>query len=330
MKKLLIIIFILSISIYITSFMQEEKVDIDTQLKQKATPDYINGLITKSLANDDIETAMMYKNLTQFLHIQVEQNLLDKLKEENSTYKQLTRNTKNFFDGFVSGDYDNSSKLIGKVASDFTVVGDARDIYNEGNKLYNNEDYDKTTLGLSAIGIGLTASTFFTFGSTAPAKVGVSLLKVAKTSGNISKKLLKVISSKVNNSVDFGKLKTINFSSLSGVKKSKDIIKSSINIKPIKKILDYIQVISKNTSNLDTIKLLKYADNEKDIATIAKLSKKYKANTLAVFKVLGKGVLKGAKIITKYSIWFIIQIISWVGSVILLLISLIKLKNKGK
>jgi hypothetical protein len=71
----------------------------------------------------------------------------------------VVRNTYQFGEGFVTGKGDSTAGIAGAVTSDLTVIGDLRDIALEGGKMIAGEEYSELILGLSVVGIGVTAAT---------------------------------------------------------------------------------------------------------------------------------------------------------------------------
>ena len=281
------------------------EINLDNKLKKIATKNYLEKKIIFALQNEDIEEANLYKNLADYLHVSISPVIVKKLALENSTINTYIRNTKNFTKGFLSGNFSDASSLAGSITSDMTIVGDIRDIYREGSKMRQNKEYDKFTFGLSILGVGLSATTLLSAGATTPVKVGTSLLKSAKKSGKLTKSFSKIISKDLEKVINKKALKKVDFSSISTLRKT---LKQAINQKKLahlEKILLKLNKIKKQTSTTQTLKLLKYIEDEKDLTKVVKLSKKYKKNTLAVFKVLGKGALKTTKEVINYTTKFL-------------------------
>jgi len=308
---LLGLIIYLFVNIYNTYQVVQIEPDIAQELKIIATPNYLEIHIAQSLKNDDIEDAQRYANLAQYLHIDINKSLKDKIDEENSFISKSMRSTQQFTDGFITGKADSAIALSGCILSDFTLVGDARDMYQEGSKMIANEDYDKFTLSIATIGIALTATTYLSAGAEVPLRVGASVIKVAKKTGALSKNFIKIVSSKLSKAVDIKILKKVNLHSISDIKKSSSFIVKHIDFTSIKKLFTDISKITKNSGNeIDAIKLMKYADKPKDLNKVVKLSKKFKGNTLIVLKILGKGALKSGKMAIKYTSLLIAKLIA--------------------
>ena len=88
--------------------------------------------------------------------------------------------------GFVFGSLDSGAEIAGSVTSDLVGIGDIRDFSVQGFRYVAGEDYDPILLGLSAVGLGLTFSTYGTVGAAAVPDAGLSVLKNAYRSRKLS------------------------------------------------------------------------------------------------------------------------------------------------
>ncbi len=261
----------------------------------------------------------MYLRMAKFLNIELSNDTRMSIEEYSSTFNKSLRNIKYFGKSFITGKSNNSVGLAGSVISDMTLVGDLRDLSKEGSKFVVGKEYDKFTLGISALGLALSASQIFTVGSSSPLKIGVSIIKLAKKSGKLTKSFLNIISSKLSKAVNFQALKKIDFTSIQKLRASSAAFVKTINFSYIDKLFIKVNKLRNNTSSMDAVYLLKYVDNEKDLSKVVKLSKKFGKNTKGVIKVLGKRALKTGKIVVKYSILFIAELVSFIISFLLLI-----------
>ena len=288
MKKVVVAIILLSVLGWLFYQNIEYKtIDTDALLKQKATPSFLTNQIKTALQNDDIESAKEYKNLADFLHIKLPEKLIKEIDQKDTITKKIS----DFSKGFFYGSATNSVQLSGSITSDFTVVGDIRDIKNEGKKYLQNKPYDEFVLGMSVVGVALSASTYLSFGSSSPLKISASMLKTAKKTKSLTKGFTKTLIKQMDKTYDKRLFKQMDFQDINSIKRAL----KSVDITPLEKTLTKLSKVSQNTSLYDTLYLLKYVENEKDLSKVLKLSQKYKKNTKAVIKVLGKGALKGAK-----------------------------------
>ncbi len=303
--------------------------DLDVALKEKATKNYLDQKIINAINNEQFDDAVMYQHLAEYLGVKLSRHTLDEIESHSGFLSESWRNTKDFGWGFLTGEADNIVGISGTIASDMTVYGDLRDLSIEGSRFADNQPYDKVILGMSAIGIGLSASQILSAGGTTPLKVSASIVKVAKKMKYLSGSFVTIVSSKLSKAIDFSKLKKIDFSSIESIQKASKYISKSLNDTFIRKAFKSIDTIKSKTSIADTIALLKYVDDPKDLQRIANISKKYKTNTKAVFKILGKriikGIVKGSAKIIKWTNMLITQLISFVISIVSFMIIIRKI-----
>lgn len=317
-KTILIISFVFMlvgfVGVYTNLSYEEIEPDIEGELRATATKGYLENKILESIASENFDDVVMYQNLANFLNIELSSETLEEIEKHNGWFSKSLRNTQDFSHGFVTGDSSNGVAMAGSIASDMTVVGDLRDLSNEGTKFVQGESYDKVVLGVAAVGVGMSVSQLITAGSSTPLKVGASVVKAAKKTGKLSKTFLKFIATKLKKTVDMKRLKNIDYGSISKLRAAAGKVAKSLNLTHVRKLFGNINTIKKNTSLMDTVSIMKYVKKPKDLGKIVKLSEKFKNNTKAVLKVLGKKALNGTVKVIKYTILFIAQIITAVIS----------------
>ncbi|NPA27674.1 MAG: hypothetical protein GXN91_01310 [Epsilonproteobacteria bacterium] len=298
----------LAFGIYLNldNFIYKEKIEpnIDLELREKASKEYIEAQIREALANNRVEEAKEFIELGRSLNYTLDKNLTTAVENQSNSFQKRFNDLKDFATGFIMGEAKNGYSLAGSITSDFTLVGDIRDLYKEGGKYLNNEEYDKFILTLSIIGVGLSVTTITSLGASAPLKVGASVLKIAKRSKFLTKRFSRVLIIKLNRSVDLRILKRVDISSFNSIRRNSKAFINSINLAPIKPILKDVNTLYKQSSLMGSLRVLKYIDNEKELARAVKLSNRYKKQTPVVIKVLGKSALRGAKLVAKKSRYF--------------------------
>lgn len=340
----LILMLLLGIGIFYSYETYETPINIDEELQKVGTKEYFETNIQNFLLQGDMESAQEYSELASKINIslskQIEKDLSQ--KNEKNLITMVSENGKDIYQGFVNGKMENQKQFYASIASDMTVVGDIRDFYKEGLNYINNEPYSEWILGLSAVGIGLSAGQIMAFrGSksldasvTTSLKMGSSVLKISIKTGKLSKEFLEVLKEKISKTVDFQILKNeVDFKSIASAEKSLKSINKAFDLSHIKGITQSVDTIKTNTSIYETTKLLEYVKSEQDLKKLADISSKYKNNTKTIFKVLGKGILKATKLAVKISAWLIFQIIGFIISLLgflfsRYLISFVRKENK--
>ena len=302
-----------------------KKPNIEQMVKAKLKNGFIDIQIQRAIKNKNFDEVQSYISLSKQFNIKLQPDTKELIKQNNTTTKKIKRSIKNFINGFLSGKAQNKTEVAGAITSDFTLYGDLRDINIQGQKYINNQPYDKLILGLSMVGLALSASEFITFGASSSLKIGTSALKIAKREKVLTKNFSKFLVKTFDKSINFKSLKNIKFSSLKEVKKSTKIIKNSVNLKQLKPIFKNLRTIKKSTSVADTVSLLKYVDNSKDLKAVAKLSKKYKSATKGIFKLLGKNTFRLVKSGIKWSKNFILSIMALLFSIYGFLLTITKI-----
>src|SRR5690606_25114109 len=171
-------------------YVQDDDIPVDpfirAELSEKTTSADLSRRIDEALDNDAYDDAAMYAEIAAYMDMPVAPATQVRLEAENAFARRAARNTGSFVTGFVTGTGDDTPAFMGAVASDLTVIGDIRDIGSEGSKLVRGEEYSTMILGLSVVGLAATTATVATGGAGLPARVGVSVLKVARKAGTVT------------------------------------------------------------------------------------------------------------------------------------------------
>lgn len=307
MKRLLVILFSLLLfamsANYLLSHIEYSyhEPNIKALLETKLQKGELDKRILQALKQNRYDEAQGYIRLAKTFNIDLNETTKQAFAKQSTTTKKLVRGAKNFIGGFFSGKGESGTAIAGAVTSDFTLYGDLRDIYREGSHYLANESYDRFILAISMVGVALSATTVITLGSSGALKGAASVLKLAKREKYLTKGFSRVLEQRLAKSVDTKALKSIHFRSIDEIKKSSRVIAKSVHLKPLKPLLKDIHTIQKNSSVADSLKLLKYVDNTKELKAVAKLTKRYKGATVGIFKLLGKRAIRLVKGSIKWS-----------------------------
>jgi hypothetical protein len=96
--------------------------DLDIALKEVATKSYLDQQIIDAIQKDNIDDAVMYQHLAEYLGITLNQETLDEIAKNNDLLSKSWRNIKKFGNGFFSGEADDMAGLSGSIASDMDTV----------------------------------------------------------------------------------------------------------------------------------------------------------------------------------------------------------------
>jgi hypothetical protein len=158
----------------------------DRALDRTFTADVAAREIRSALAAGDTDLAESFVALAADRGVSIDPALIDQLKQ--ATVKQATWTDKagRFVRGLWTGEPSDLESLAGTAFGDLFVFGDIRDAAREGTRYLTGRDYDPWILGLTGVGIGMTAATYLSAGATAPERIGLSVVKAARRTGRLN------------------------------------------------------------------------------------------------------------------------------------------------
>ena len=244
-----------------------------------------------ALAADEPDLAASYLELAQARGLAVAPQLKAQVEAANATPAQALRAARNFGTGFVTGQPEDVAGLAGTAVGDLLVWGDIRDASREGWKLARGEAADELILGLSAVGLAVTAGTYATAGASLPLRAGLTLVKGAARAGRLSAGLARSLVRAVRQSVDGAALRR-----LAQHPGSLDAAALKAVVRPaplagLARMLDDVATVEAKAGTRAALEGLKLADNGRDLGRLARLAEAKGGQTLAILKTLGRGAL---------------------------------------
>src|SRR6185369_6832292 len=132
--------------------------------------------IEAALAANDADLAQSFVDLAATRNVAIDPVLRERVTSATAEAATTRHKAKSFARGFITGEPDDMAALAGTAVGDLFVFGDIRDALREGKRL-------------AAGGIAITAGTYLTFGAAAPARAGLTLVKVARKTGSLGAEL---------------------------------------------------------------------------------------------------------------------------------------------
>ncbi|MFT6510159.1 MAG: hypothetical protein ACJAVO_001109 [Parvibaculaceae bacterium] len=294
---------------------------VQAELRERIPPAQMNSIITTALENDAYSDAIMYADIANYADIPLTQATQDLLAAESTLLAQVGRTTGSFFEGFIYGEGSDTAGFVGAISSDLTVIGDVRDIGREGTKLVQGEEYSSFVLGLSVVGLAATTATVATGGGALPARVGVSLMKVAKKAGTLTKKFSKTMGRLVKEAVNFPALRRtltkIDLSDISATRRAVDDYAKSVSTGKLDPIFKNITYLESTTNPSEAVRMMKYVDTPQDLARLGKMTGKLGTKTRGIIEVTGKTSLRAFKTVKNLFLWALDWVL-WAGGVVAL------------
>ncbi|MFG1263375.1 MULTISPECIES: hypothetical protein [Xanthobacter] len=247
--------------------------------------------IEAALAEDDAALASSYLALADARHLAVPADLRARVETANGVAAQALHSAKAFGMGFVTGQPTDLAGLAGAATSDLMVWGDIRDAGREGLKIARGEEPDQLILGLSAVGIAVTAGTYATVGASLPVRMGISLVKVAKRTGRLSAGLLRSFTRAARESVDFVALRRLLSGSAAVDGAAVKSVVRTDRLATLTRMLDDTARIEAKAGTRAALEGLKVAEGGRDLSRVARLADTKGVQTLAILKTLGRGAI---------------------------------------
>lgn len=284
-------------------------VDANTQLSIEDDPSQIaaralDGIFDAALAQREIDAALAAKDadLAQsFVLLAGERQValdpaltarVDIAVAEAATTRHAMES---FAMGLVTGEPNDMAGLAGTALGDLFVFGDIRDAAREGTRLATGQQADELVLGLACVGLAITAGTYATLGAVAPARVGLSLAKAARKTGQLSADLAASMGRMMRGVVDWGRLKgAIAGASIAEPAVAIRAAREAVKIERAGGLIHLARDVGRVQSKAGTkaaLEGLKIAETPREMAQVAKLAEKQGGKTRAILKTVGRGAI---------------------------------------
>ena len=299
---------------------------VKADLAASASPNLVNQKILEALERDDIADADLYAEIAKFMNYRLPPETQTKLDDAHTLSATVVRNTWEFGEGFATGEGDTNAGIAGAVSSDLTVVGDVRDIAGEGGKMVAGQEYNELVLGLSVVGLGVTAATIATGGGGIVVKAGVSLFKAARRTGKLTKEFAETLTRLTSDAVNMPLLRqTLRSTDLTDLAKTQRVFSDyGRNVRAAKLIpvLNRMSEIHKAVGPAETIRLLKYVKTTENLDDVGAMTKRFGIRSRGIMELTGKTALRSFKTGFKVIDWMWDRIwgfATWIGGLIAML-----------
>ena len=300
---------------------------VKADLITNATPARVNGLILSALERDDIEEADMYVEIAKFLDYQLPESTIARINEAHELSATVVRNTYQFGEGFVTGTGESTAGLAGAVTSDLTVIGDLRDIALEGGRMLAGQEYSELILGLSVVGVGVTAATIATGGGGIVAKAGISLVKAARRTGRLTSEFATTLTRLTTDAVNMPLLRrTMSGVDLTDLTRTQRVISDygrNVRASRLLPVLSRMGEISNRVGPAETVRLMKFVKTGENLDDVSDMTKRFGLRSRGIMELTGKIALRSFKTAFRMMEWVaqsIMAILAWVGGLVLMIL----------
>ena len=250
--------------------------------------------IEAALAANDADLARSYLDLAAERGIEIPNEITERVSKAVEYANSTAAHAESFARGLLTGEPDNVVSLAGTALGDLFVFGDIRDAAREGTRYATGEKADELVLGLSLVGIAVTAGTYVSFGAAAPARVGLSVVKAARRTAKLSGRMAEWIGRSLREVIDWPALKRAGAASLSEPATAVRIARESVKADKAGELMKLAGDVGRVQTRAGTqaaMEGLKIAEGPRDMARVAALAEKKGSKTRAILKTLGRGAI---------------------------------------
>jgi hypothetical protein len=249
--------------------------------------------IQAALDAADADLAQSFVDLAADQGVALPQELKQRVAAAVEQANSASAAAGSFASGLITGEPKDMAGLAGTALGDLFVFGDIRDAAREGSRYVRGENYDQLILGLSVVGIAITAGTYATVGAATPARLGLTAVKAARKAGRLSTRMADWIGRSVRDVVDWSALKRAGASVAEpavAVRAAREAVKVEKADGLVRLVSDVGRVQTKagTQAALDGLKL---AEGPREMSRIAVLAEKKGSKTRAILKTLGRGAI---------------------------------------
>jgi len=249
--------------------------------------------IEAALAANDPDLAFSFLELARERYVAVPEPLAAKVTAAVENANSATAHVESFARGLITGEPENMVGLAGTALGDLFVYGDIRDAVREGTRYVSGQPTDELVLGLSVVGLAITAGTYATVGAAGPARIGLSAAKAARRAGRMSVGMATWIGRSLREVVDWSALKRAGSalaSPTTALREARTVVKAQ-KADGLMKLASDVGRVQTKAGTQAALDALKIADGPRDMARIAKLAEKKGSKTRAILKTLGRGAI---------------------------------------
>jgi len=259
-----------------------------------------------ALAANDADLAQSFADLAADRHVALDPSLVEKVKAATAEAATTRHKAQSFARGFITGEPDDMAALAGTTLGDLFVFGDIRDALREGTRLAMGQKADELVLGLASAGIAITAASYVTFGAAAPARAGLTLMKVARKTGSLGNELAGSLGRMVRQA------------GFSEPAVAARVGRDAVKVERAGGLLNFardVGRVEKAAGGRAAFDGLKIAKEPGDMTRVAKLAEKEGSRTRAILKIAGRGAIMLVALAFDASVWFLGAVFALLGFV---------------
>ncbi|MGH6726071.1 MAG: hypothetical protein ACREB8_05945 [Pseudolabrys sp.] len=281
----------------------------DRALDEIFTAELASREIEQALAEQDSDLAQSFVELGAARHVTLDPALTERVNAAVAEAKTARHAGESFALGLVTGEPNDMAGLAGTTLGDLFVFGDLRDAVREGGRLAMGEPADELLLGLACVGLAITAGTYATLGAAAPARIGLSVAKVARKTGRLGADLAATVARSLRGVVDWGRLKkAIVGASISEPALAIHAVREAVKIERAGGLLHLVRDVGRvqaRAGKQAALDGLKVVESPREMGRVAKLAEKEGSRTRAILKTVGRGAIALTVASVELGLWIL-------------------------
>ncbi|MEM9222636.1 MAG: hypothetical protein AAGB11_09565 [Pseudomonadota bacterium] len=304
---------------------------VRAELQAATEGENLDRVARQAIEDGDISAALQFAAIASDLGKPLSPDTLNALTQAQGTFATALRNATDFAGAYITGNADNAAGLAGAVISDLTVVGDVRDIVSEGGKAAVGEEYSRFLLALAAVGLAAEGATIATGGTSLVFKAAVSVLKVAKRTGNLtvgfSAHLLRLTRAAARSGPDAGPAGALAAAPIRpGAARAAPVsgratppLTRAAARAELRATFGAVNTLAQNAGPANAVKLMRFVRTTRDAQDLATMSTRFGRRTRAVVELTGKTALRGFRVIARgmrLLIAFLWGLLAWLAGLI--------------
>ena len=289
----------------------------DRALDRSFTAAVAEREIEAALAVKDADLAQSFVDLAGARHVAIDPTLAAKVDAVTVELSSASHKAVSFGRGLITGVPDGMPELAGTALGDLFVFGDIRDAAREGAHLAMGEPADRLVLGLAAVGIAITAGTYVTLGATAPLRAGLTLAKVARTSGRLGVDLSVAIGRLLRQAVDWNRFRrAVIGGSMAKPALAVHAAREAVKVERAGGLMHFVRDVGRIERKAGTQAALdsfRVAENPIQMSRVAALAEKNGSRTRAILKLLGRGAIALSVATFDLGMWMLGALVAVLG-----------------
>lgn len=273
--------------------------------------------IEAALAANDADLAQSFVDLAAERQVPLPPGMAQRVAAAVERANSAAAAAESFARGMITGEPNDMAGLAGTALGDLFVFGDIRDAVREGSRYVSGEPVDELVLGLSCVGIAITAGTYASFGGAAPVRVGLSAVKAARKTGRIGSRMAAWIGTSLREVIDWSALSRAG-SSLAQPAVAVRAARDAVKVEKAEGLVKFVGDVGRVQTKAGTqaaIDGLKLAQGPREMTRVAALAEKKGSKTRAILKTLGRGAILLSVASFNLAMWVLWAILTLFGFV---------------